>query len=350
MKILIFESHNYHEEVILPQIEFLLKDNNKHEIYLLINENIKNKSIKFPDCKKKFIRNSKLGKFFQTIDIINFINKNKFDMVIFNSLEDKFLKIINPFLDKNIKKIAIVHNIDKLEKFKLDFKNFFVLSDHLLNFCKKNYPNYNFSSFYPLIYNKEMYIDDLLKNNNKNLIYITIPGLVEQTRRDYTGLINLIKNKNLNKNIKFIILGNIKKGDGPKLLKLINESNLMDRFILFYDYIPYTKFFSILNSSDLIMPLIHPNVANYEKYKTVKISASFNMAFSFKKPLLMFEEFKNIDEFKDFGIFYNFENFVNVINIISIDKINSLVCKITNNVKFSFKYQQKKYINFLESL
>lgn len=344
-KILIIESHNFHEEVIIPQIEFL--KNSEYDTHIFINEKIKDKNIEINNSVVNYIKTSnKLVKIFSIIDIVKYIYIKKIDIVIYNSLEDRYIKILNMLVLSKIKKIAIVHNVNNFLENKMDLKHFFVLSDNVLMYCKKNFNNYSFASFYPLIFNQNKENTKLRKSND--ILNICIPGKIEFTRRDYTGLINLVKEKNI-ENCNFILLGNIEKEDGPRVLQLIKESNVEGKFTIFKGFIPYPDYFNVIKNSDLIMPLIHPNVKNFNEYHSTKISASFNMAYTFKKPIFMYKSFKDLDEFKNFAIFYDFINFEEIINNTKIDKLNNLQCALINEIKFGFDYQKNKYIKFINT-
>jgi hypothetical protein len=341
--ILLIEFNNFHEEVILSQLDLL--KNSKYKAYLYINEKVKNKNLKFPIDRIYYIKSS--NKFIKLLGILNILKDiyfNKIDIVIYNTLEDRYVKLLNKFIPKKVKKIGIIHNVDKFESNKLDLNNFLVLSENIFNNIAEKH-KYKFSYFYPLIFNQ---IESKTKEKTEK-INIVIPGLVEFTRRDYIGLLDILKDNTL-KNINFIILGNIAKLDGPKVLSKIKEYKLENIFKVYDGFIPYDEYFNILKSADLIMPLIHPNIENFEKYHTTKITASFSMAFTFKVPLFIFESLHNLDEFKKFSIGYNIDNCIEKLQNLSKNGIKELKNNIQLEKKFSYSTQQKKYINILENL
>ena len=136
--------------------------------------------------------------------------------------------------------------------------------------------------------------------------------------------------------------------DGRGLINCIKDNKLEKYFEFYNNFIPYNEYFEIILNCDIIMPLIHPCVLNYEKYKATKVSAAFNMAYSFIKPLLLYEDFAKHDEFKEFAIFYSFDNLGDILTAPEfISKIEKVKLKIINNKKFNINMQRQNLINFL---
>ena len=340
-KVLIVEFNNYHEEVILPQVEFLNAE--KREVHLYINSDIMNKNIDFK-CSyiNKIVAKNKFTKLSSIFSILYYIKKNQIDTVIFNTLNCKYVSILNIFLSKRLKKIAIVHNVDTFEKNSLDLKNFFVLSENVLENVKQEYKSqYNFNYFYPLIYNMPTF-----NSYSNSKLKVVIPGLVEFSRRDYLGLLDILKDTTLN-NIEFIILGNIDKLDGPIVYEKIQEYKLEKNIHVYHGFIPYNVYFNTLQTADLIMPLIHPNIENFEKYHTTKITAAFSMAFSFKVPLILYNSLYKLDEFKSYSIGYTMETLALELSKLDKTELKNLNESMRNSKKFTFEYQRKNYIDFL---
>jgi len=349
VKILIIEFNDYHEEVILSQLNFLDKVKNI-DVHLFLNENLKKKinfNKFFNNININFINSkNKWTKFMNIFKIKNYILQNKIDIVIFNTLEDKYSLILANFL-KNIKKIAIIHNVDIFLQNNLNKKMdaFFVLNETIYKNIKNQKQNIHISFFYPLF----EYTKNCQKINKSNKLRIVIPGLIEFTRRDYLGLLDILKGVKL-QNIEFIILGNIDKLDGPLVYNKIQEYKLTDCIKVYHGFIPYKEYFSVLLSADLIMPLIHPNNLNYEKYHQTKITAAFTMAFSFKIPLLLYKSFESLSEYKEFSFFYDLKNLSNMLKSLKKEDIERLKNKMRTSKKISFDYQKKRYINFLRNI
>lgn len=345
-KVLLVEFNDFHEEVIVPQLEFL--KNTKYDVHLFINEQVKSKNLDFDIDKINYIKGSnKYIKALYIIKILFYIKNNNINIIIFNTLNSKYIEILNKILNNKLKKVAIVHNVDNFMQDKMDISNFMVLSENIFTYTVALYEKkYHFGYFYPLIHNQK---SKCLIQKTSDQFQIVIPGLIELSRRDYLGLIELIKNITL-KNVHFIILGNISKLDGPEVYKKIEEYNIQKYFTIYKQFVPYEEYFSVLKNADLIMPLIHPNTQNYQKYHISKITASFNMAFSFKIPLLIYESLYTLDEFKNYSISYNKNQLISVLENLSKMEINKLKKRLQNEKKFLFEFQKEIYLNFLDEI
>ena len=338
-KILIIEFNDFHEEVLLSQVNYL-KNNKDIKIYLYINEKLKSKlnfekfniNICYINSKNRFT------KIFSIFKILKVIKKEKIDHIVFNTFESIYVLLIKSFL-KNQKKFFIVHNVDKFKCKGKKNSQFLVLNETLKKYTIKNYNKCNFDYFYPLIIVNEL---NNLNNKKKTEIKIIIPGLVELNRRDYLGFLKLINNVDLD-NIKFVFLGNILKNDGPLVYKKLKECDLLKKVKVYKNFVPYEEYFREIANSDLIMPLIHPGVKNFEKYHYAKITAAFSMAFSFKKPLLLYKSLADLEEFKNISISYDINNLVKILRELDKNIINNLENKIKNTKKFSWEYQKDRY-------
>lgn len=336
----IIETNNCHEEVILNQINFLKSDN--IEVRLFLNEKIKGKNVlnKEPNLSVSYYSfSTKISSFISSLRIIISILFHRYYNIVYNSFNNKRCQLIYNFL-KNKNNVFIIHNADEYYKNnKYKSTKTFVLSEHVFNSVKRKYNINNISYFYPLIINNvkksSIYFDPSQK-------YICIPGKVEFTRRDYLGLIEYLSHNEI-KNTKFVILGNLNKEDGPKVEQLISKNHLEDQFITFDNFVPYDLFFEYLANCNYIMPLIHPNVKNFEAYHSTKISAAFSMAFSFKKPLLIYKTLNKLAEFNDYSISYTLNNLKERIKNISENDIYKISSNYEEQNKFDNSIQCTLY-------
>jgi hypothetical protein len=146
-------------------------------------------------------------------------------------------------------------------------------------------------------------------------------------------------------------LGRINEKFKHELKISLEKLNLTHQFILFEKFIPNEIFYSYLQLSDLILPLIHPTDIWFDKYSKTQISGSYNMAFTYKIPMLSENSFSAYEDFKDTSFFYETENLVDRINYIAGNKefYLSVKNKMYMLSKWSFEFQSKKYAEFLES-
>lgn len=338
-KVAIVELSNSHDECIYSQIKFLQSDSTYY-ITLICNATIANRlQSNMSDVKvKKLEVRRGVSLPFDIIRLHSYIIKNRFEKVIFNTATGNIIKLLMllPF-PKSIEFIGIIHNIDKLTGsanqniITRKVKKYFVLSEYL----KANSPQrYNIEYFYPMFFAES---ETVQIEKSEDEIWICIPGQIERKRRDYEGLFAQLEVHKLEQHIKFILLGS---GDSAFINSNIEKLGLANQFIWWDNFVGTPVFENYLKKSDYILPLIHGDHKSFLLYEN-QISGTFNLAYGYGKPMLMEESFVNLNDFEG-SIFYKLDNLISV--------INSLNKKVTNpyiSNKYSFDYQKRKYINFI---
>lgn len=343
-KIALIELNNFHEHVLVPQLGFY-KDKNI-DVYLFLNCKLKEKHVIDHSLVKKVYYINTYNPYIKIVDIIikaiifRFLN---FEKVLFNTYSTIYTKLFYFIGGKCKDDTAIIHNVEEYIDSKYKFKNIFLLSSTVYKHTQSKLSNQNMEYFYPLFRDiKANYIPKIV--NSK--IEVCIPGNVEYSRRDYKGLVDLISKSDIN-NVKFIILGNCNSIDGPDFCDYIREKGMEEYFEIFNGFIPYDSFVSKLSNCDLIMPLIHPSVKNFNFYHETKMSSSFIMSYTYFKPLLLFSSLASLDEFNNISIEYDLETFTDVINSLNINKIKQIENELKNDSKTSLEDQCVRYLNLL---
>ncbi|MGC9341793.1 MAG: hypothetical protein ACP5E3_03760 [Bacteroidales bacterium] len=72
--------------------------------------------------------------------------------------------------------------------------------------------------------------------------------------------------------------------------------------------------------SDLILPLITPELDNYELYRDYKITGGINLAIGFRVPLLLTKSLRNNQDYETSSFFYEKTRLVEMINHLSENK------------------------------
>ncbi len=242
---------------------------------------------------------------------------------------------------------GIVHGLNrfgsswlKLTSWKV--KGFFVLNDHLVE--RSRHLNFRIQSMYPVFF-PQFPEREVSKPEGK--LWICIPGQLEYKRRNYLGLLDELATGDLNEDVQFILLGRSshRHGDGADFRSRIEDRK--DRFMLFDSFIPDDLFHSIVKKCDLVMPLM----GGKARYSTEAITGSVNLAFAYKIPLIMEEEFMEIEDFKRCGIDYSKGTLVTILNKLNNDQeaIRKIRRNIINCEKFDFNFQRERFIRFLEA-
>lgn len=353
-KAAIIEFANSHDECFYSQILFLKKAG--YEVYIICSSLLKDRIRESYGKVDFFCFSNGLGVFnnFKNLLVIRkFLIKNKINTIILNSAHGiqarNFILLPFPF---KITITGILHDTEKIIKssnqkiINRKIKKYFVLSDHVLDYVNSLNVELKFQSFYPVI--QPDFNNKVMKMPNE--FWICIPGRVEQKRRDYQTLFNCLDKMQLPDNVKIILLGRTDKELIPPLKNLTAKNNLQNQLIAFDEYIPNSIFYSYLKNCDVVLPLIHPSEKWFDKYSRTQISGSFNMAYTYKIPLLCEKSFAHFEDFKDTSFFYEIENLIPLINQLSENNgfFISRKKEMYKLPKWSFDYQNKKYLDFLE--
>jgi hypothetical protein len=348
-KIALIELGTSHDECLYAQVAYL-KSRPKCSLRIYCSPKIAARIAPWADENEVEILKQKLGwkDFYR---LYKNISKGQFNTVIFNTGQGPHIRklLLFPFA-KSITFIASIHNINRLETSRSQkaisrkVRKYLVLNDYLLKpLAEKNYPQLKFSSYYAILYPS---YPELEIAKPAGEIWIVIPGQVENKRRDYPSLIQALTKEKPSKKLRFILLGisEHEHGDGILLKAEIEAAGLEENFMLWRDFVSMETFYTYVKKADYIMPLIHAEHGSGRTYQT-QISGTYNLAFAFKKCLLMDEAYQDIEDFKDSAEFYqtsNLARFLNGLESTSHKKLYQLP-------KWSFYYQAEKYWNFIQN-
>ncbi len=355
-KVIIVEHAKAHQDLIYGQVLFLIESGFKPVLWLnednaflpdIIKGDIEIIKYKFdtPNERKIFARELK-----------KYVKRNNIKKIVFNTSQGvKARNIIIRFLFNKVKIFGLLHDGKKLSSgftqwsMSLKIKKYFVLNDYIADYCKLlNLKHIQVISLYPY-FTPHNYPE--INDNSGNGFLICVPGEVSVERRNYSYLIQtLLQNKEkLHPSVRFVLLGRPIGEDGKNILKTIEENNLSDIITTYSSYIEESEYLKIINNSDVLLPLIDPMVKNFHEYSFSKISGTWSVGFSLKKPLLIHISMSHIEDFKDISFFYDYDNLIDVINSICLDKssLKNKSEKYNTVEKFTFEYQRKKYIDYI---
>lgn len=271
------------------------------------------------------------------------------DLILLNSAQGRRVRdlCLRLFFDRT-PIVGIHHNPENLYKsftqkiihFKI--KKYIVLADFIKEFLGTKIQNkkIKISSFYPLSFHQGLRVG--IEGKDK---YVLIPGVLEQDRRDYLGLVDMVKKNDsaLDSKIKFVLLGNAKNHDGPQIVEKIKATGLESRFVFFDAYVEDEIMLGYVDKCLAIMPLMHPGTRWFEKYFETKISGAYSLAFAFHKRLLMHDVFKEKKEFEIHGVFYNGDSLADA--IVKLEKLPA----VEKLKKFEFAFQKNSLLEFLKT-
>ena len=346
MNVAIVEFNNFHDECIYSQVVYL-KSSAEVKVFLVCNYRMKNR-IQYLNMFEDIltVRSNQWG--VGHLKILNFLKRNRIEKVIFNSsLYKPVSNLLRICSSKKRDYFGLVHNKKLLIENKNSqlvkrMKGYFFLNDYLLD----DIDNYLFvkkkcTSYYPIFFQKHKAIP-LVKQTDE--IWVTIPGRMQKSRRDYDTLLNCFKSGKLNKNVKLLFLGQsvFVKDHGQDIRKEFEKYDTNQSCIFWDKFIDKDVFQSYMEKSDFILPLIHSNHVSIEEYKN-KISGSFNLAFGYNIPLIMDHFFRQFEDFERTSLFYHpDEDIINVLNRLTPPNKE----KMYNHEKWSFDFQCKSLLAF----
>jgi hypothetical protein len=295
----------FHEELLLPQITALLRDS--YQVHLITNaqiaaseslDSIRNKiSIKQFENASKFVTKLKM-----LIEIPKYLKKHVIGKLVINTLDSTFCQMLLKRIN-GMDTFGFIHNADKFlshQKFHSVLKN--VKHPMVLGAYISKYLHGNDITAVPVYLTEFGFVGNSVIEKSCNIIQVVIPGQLDRRRRAYDDLIDACSP---DMNIRFILLGNANKADGPDLIEKIKERKLEQQFKWFNQFVPHEGFIEGIESADYIMPLVHSNCLIYSRYQECKATAAFMWAIAANKMMLMEDGFKQIDEFHALSEYYD---------------------------------------------
>ncbi len=347
-RVALIEIAHSHDECMFAQINALRSAN--AEIYLVCHEEVKKRLTALYTFKEILgvqTTNSAIGDFMKMREVAKFLKRNKIEKAVFNTAQGGHIRNLRFLVSRKIECYGIVHTIRKfnesgtqkiIHKF---IRSYAVLSDILKDGIQSEY-KHKVTTFYPIEFPD--YGKSELKKERE--IWITIPGGVETRRKDLSGIVSMLQQTP--DHIKFVFAGksDFTKPELHELLKEIRENHLESRLIYFEEYISNETFYQLIQSSDFLMPLIHPDTPSAIEYPFNQISGSFNLAFGFRIPLLMHNAYSNVEDLRNSATFYTVDTFGKDVEFATENSTNK-IAEIASNEKWNYTVQQNVYLDFI---
>lgn len=349
-KIALFELTTYHEECLYSQLKFL--DDAGYEVTLILNpKNARNvdfygiskKNIKYYDPRATSFF---LKRFRNWFSLYQFITKNSFEKVLFNTASSNKETIgLLYFLPKHIERYGIIHNLKKLNDSTSQkivskrLKDYYVLNDFLLDSCEIDDKSIRLHSFYPIFFPKYTPGKTIEKNDD---YWVCIPGELNYKRRDYDIVLKALSKLDNGQKLKIVILGKMSpsKPETKEFLEKIEHLKLEKYFITFSNFIENEIFHSYIKQSDFIMAPVSLSEQNYLKFK---ITGAYNLAFAYQKSLICPKGLEIISDLRMNSYFYKNENdLAKIFNDITNERLERL--RLYQDEKWQYSVQLKKYI------
>ena len=286
-----------------------------------------------------------IGRIRQVRRIHRYLRANGIGKIVINSFSGEMVKLLLLFA-RGLDIFGIIHGTEKLSRSRWvrllsgKVNGFFLLNDHLLQHCPTDIGS--IQSLYTIFF-PEYPARELPKAEKE--FWVCVPGQLEYKRRNYPGLLEELS-ADLNGNIRFILLGRSAHtgGDGADFRSKIRGN---DRFILFDDFVDEPLFHSYIARSDVILPLL----GGRARYVKEAISASFNLSFGYRIPMVIEEELMFIEDLQVSAFSFSPGRLVEVLNRLyeNRETIREKSREMSEHRKFSYEFQRKAYIRFIEN-
>jgi hypothetical protein len=121
---------------------------------------------------------------------------------------------------------------------------------------------------------------------------------------------------------------------------------LSERVTLFDAFVSHEKFDEVLQDSDAILPLIHPNTPSADQYFRNQIAGAMTASFSYKIPMLLHQGYAAIEEMETAAIYYEIDTFDLAIVKLREEK-NAIVEGMSSHQAYQEEYQEARYADFV---
>jgi hypothetical protein len=366
MKVVIVQFYSYHEEVIAPQLDFLLPDN---ELFVaappsvLQNDYISFfiKQIKTIEFKETALSNNKIINLFlrffsilcKYIQLYTMHKKEHFRLIIFNTINKPFHFVFIKLFFKCVDKIHIIHNADhyltpdRIKQLYLFKKNLFISADvhrYFLDEVGNMAAPSLFDWFLPVLSGIPT------TDNNAGIlpddkITIVVPGSVKDYRRNYSGLFNALKSLSVHEfPFSIILLGKI----SPEKQREIDTMGLGHVIKTFTEYVPGQDMLYFIKNADAIAFLIDSGIGdNIRLYNKYKASGSSILCLTFAVPCIVSDHFNIDSDLKEKAIIYPGIHIERVFNSIISGEITKSHFKKLKSIplphQYARDYQKKHY-------
>lgn len=282
-----------------------------------------------------------------------YLKANGIRTVVVNTAENSVVRDLT-VLGLPVKTWAgIVHNGRKFNRgFTLrklilrKIKRCYVLNDTLLQHVLPP-AGIKLGCFYPIFFPQ---LEAVPLEKPAGETWVTIPGSVMPSRRDYESLLAQVAAKGLPAHVKLIFLGKYDAAKHPDLASRLQSLPQRSQVVTFEQPVPEPLFQSYLAQSDVILPLLHPGVNMFEQYIQTRISGAYNLAFAWKIPLLMERSFGAWEDFARHAVLYAVPDLLETLGglVQSPDQLQARKAAMEADPKFAFAVQCQRYMDLLQ--
>ena len=371
MKIALVQFYPYHEEVLAPQIHYLLPEN---QLFVAAPQSIFSNdyirpfisSIEKVEFASIQVTSNILSRYFTRITSVlqkylllkKCIKNNCIQQIIFNTITRPFhIKLIKFFL-KKVECVHIIHNAQYytspqvLKNLMFFKKNLFISNDvfnFFLNLHSDKIDQNLFNWFFPSLsgLNTSFNYNKTLEATDK--INIVVPGSVNNDRRNYPGLFKTLeKYTKTDQPFQITLLGKISTEDQQYLSNL----GLTQIIKTFTEYVPGDYMLNFVESCDAILFLVDKTIGkNCSLYNKYKATGSSTLCLSFGVPCIVSDDFTLDHALKEKAVVYPGTEIDQIFNAIIEKRLTkeyfNMLKKLPIQKEYDTIYQRAHYRELL---
>lgn len=351
--ILLVEFTPSHSECLHAAVAYLSRKSPECKIYIAIHHQRVAFFEQMPEISGVFTCHTKGEKLLPNLRMFlslkQFIKDKGIRHIYFNTAHGSLCRNFSYLLlNSGVRQYGLIHNGDKFLRksgtqrmISRNMTAYFTLADYIAQTVQPHCP-VSVSSYYAI------HLPGSLQNTLPAVqkppheLWISIPGGIELKRRSYLALIEALNKHSVPLHTRFLLLGNASHRNSElDKLQSVASFPLERHFRVFPHYLPPDEYYAYLRASDVVLPLIHPDTPSARKYVGTQISGAFNMAWTFRKPLLMHEMFAHIEDFRDTAFFYNEDTFADTLH--KLPELLKQPKKMYTLPKWDFGYQAARF-------
>jgi hypothetical protein len=318
-KAAIVELSGDHHECIHSHVHLLSP---RYETHIVGSSSIMTRRSAFPKATNYHeiqLSRNKLIRLTQLFLLASKLKREKYDLVMMNSLDQRVNRILVKLLPRRMGKFGVLHDLRNADNTLIRLDTIFVTNEHLKS--RLDHPS-------ALLFHPCFFIHGNTNSPKANdQIRIIVPGSIDAKRRDYKQLIEALPK--LGDKFHLLIAGSVSSIEGQNLLEELRNSHSVCDIEFVSNLSDEKNFLQVVGSAHFILPLLNPILQS--RYKTDKTSGSFNLSIGLCVPLILPKEFKEITPSRNSHVYYDENSLVDTINNLQItevefesgDKLNS---------------------------
>lgn len=352
-KIVLLELGGSHVECLYAQVLFLQP---AYEVHVICNRHLWPELEKMEGISGHQLHDTTSARGQVVAGVKKYLKEHHISHLVINTTEISLVRdLVLRLLFTRIHITGVVHNARKLNNsftmrqiVGLKVKKFFVLNDALLPHIHAR-KGTTVGSFYPVFFPHTG--TPIPKQPHE--CWVSVPGSIESSRRNYTVLLEQVKHNGLPANMKIIFLGGFYPERDPDIAAQLAAlpPQLREHLVTFGpELVPQALFDAWMRQTDLILPLLHPGVHKFQEYLTTRISGAYNLSFGYGIPLLMEQSFSSWGDLAQHALFYQVPDLHGMLTAIAAnpDLLKDKRAGISADPKFTLEEQRRRYLALVE--